>query len=362
MQNSKTANTRIPLSPEEMEEASRLFGSSLFSAMQLAREQEARRSAFGRNPESGDDSTLRIPIPASLTQSNKLASSVGEPAYTGLTEKDTGEIEASPGEGDLSHFKRNSGKYLGGQGGAALGAILGAVLNKNPSSRASIAKYTGLGGAAGGVLGTSVGDMMDKARRDKYIKEVLINSLHPSPTQEDTEKAAEDDMQNEPPGILARTLSTQSDPIRMLIHGQQGFRDSRQNYYMQQKEQIQKELAHAQKEYIELLSKIKTGSENDTPCVDAFCNGMAYATLFGKKAADNDVDIESGSVSRFLGELLQKAKSPIQPAIDTAASGLANTAAGTAYLTYLMRKRMREQPDKFMEDQLPTRVELQPYQ
>jgi hypothetical protein len=213
--------------------------------------------------------------------------------------------------------------------------------------------------ASGGALGLSIGDMMDKAKKDKYIKEVLINSLQPPNSQEDTEKAAEHD---ESSSMLARALSTQSDPIRMLIHGQQGFRDSRQNYYTQQKEQTEKELAIAQKEYIDLLSRIKTGSENNTPCVDAFCNGVAYATLFGKKAADSDVEIESGSVNRLLGDLLRKARQPLQPAIDTAAGGLASTAAGTAYLTYLMRKRMREQPDKFMEDQLPTRVELQPYQ
>jgi hypothetical protein len=171
-------------------------------------------------------------------------------------------------------------------------------------------------------------------------------------------KKAEDDQL----GFLATALNKAKDnPIRMLLGGQTGFRDAKKEYYFQQKAQMQKELMDAQKEYIDVLQKIKTGADEDqnTPCVDAFCNGIAHYAMFGKTA--EDTEIADGSLKRMLGEIVKKVSSPIRPAAETAASGLLNTAAGTAYLTYMMRKRMREEPEKYMEQHLPTRVELQPY-
>jgi hypothetical protein len=63
----------------------------------------------------------------------------------------------------------------------------------------------------------------------------------------------------------------------------------------------------------------------------------------------------------MIGDLLGVVKKPFKPAIDTAAGGLLSTGTGAAYLTYMLRKKMRENPDKFMEEKLPTRVELEPY-
>jgi hypothetical protein len=63
----------------------------------------------------------------------------------------------------------------------------------------------------------------------------------------------------------------------------------------------------------------------------------------------------------MLGDVMNVAKKPFQPAIDTAATRLLGTAAGSAYLTYLLRKKMREEPESYMQESLPTRVELQPY-
>jgi hypothetical protein len=242
---SKSANTEIPLSPEEQYEASQLFGKSLFSAMQLAKEQELRKKMMERS--MNEANVLRVPIPENLLPSHKVAE-----------------------------------------------------------------------------------DM------DAYSN----------------------------PGLFARALKMQNNPVRMLAGGQTGFRDAKKEYYMQEKAQIQKELMRAQKEYIDTLTKIKTGSDNeDTPCVDAFCNGIAHMALFGKTAADDaaDVPMEEGSVRRLMGNVMDVAKKPFQPAIDTAAGGLMSTGAGAAYLTYLLRKRMREEPDKYMDETLPTRVELEPY-
>jgi hypothetical protein len=173
----------------------------------------------------------------------------------------------------------------------------------------------------------------------------------------DKEKKAEDET-----GAIAKAFGNVSKhPVRMLLGGQQGFSDARKEFYYKRKAELQQELMEAQKEYIDTLSRIKTGSADETPYVDAFCNGIAHMTIFGKTASYQDVNIEDDAVKRFMHDMAGHIKSPLKPVIDTAATGLLNTAAGTAYLTYLLKKRMRDEPNKYMEDHLPTRVELQPY-
>lgn len=167
------------------------------------------------------------------------------------------------------------------------------------------------------------------------------------------------------PGFLSRALSNQSHPLRMVMGGQEGFADAKKDYYLKEKARIGQELEQAQRDYIDLLSRIKTGSHNDTPHVDAFCNGIAYEALFEKEAAHNDdVAIEEGSIRRLLGDtgsFVRKHTPFVDPAIDMATTGLLNTGTGAAYLTYLLRKKMREEPEAYMRSELPTRVELQPF-
>lgn len=347
----KTAATPIPLSPEELAEASKLFGGSLFSALQLARENE--RANNGLSEIEGGDDTLKIPIPASMLpmKAAGLLDKLRSSGYAGLQENE-GELAADIAPGDIAHAKRNLGKYTLGSGGTLLGSALGAILSKNPASKMSLARNTLLGGATGGTAGTLAGAYMDKARKNQHINEKLTELVQHS--AQPAEKMGSEG------SILGRALDMQTNPVKMLVHGQSGFRDSRRKYYAEQKKNINDELEEAQREYVDLLAKIKTGADDNTPNVDAFCSGVAHMTLFGKKASD-DVDIESGSASRLLSEILGQAKKPFKPAIDTAASGLLGTGAGAAYVTYLMRKKMRENPDKFMEEKLPTRVELQPY-
>lgn len=275
----KKADTNIPLSPEESYLASQLIGKSLFSAIQLAKEQEIRKNMLEqKGGPMGDGNILRIPIPQHLLPSQKQAS-------------------AQPSPNDSSD-----------------------------------------------------------------------------------------------PGVFARALKLNTHPVKKLMGMQSGFRDAKKEFFMREKEQIEKELMLAQKEYISLLERIKMGEESgeitktaSTPCVDAFCNGIAYAALFEKDAEElpdlapeikslfdkvasamkvaqpNDVDIADGSVRRVLGDILHGVKKPFQPAIDTGAGALLTTAAGSAYLTYLLRKKMREEPDRYMQESLPTKVELQPY-
>lgn len=239
---SKQASTPIPLSPEERYHASQLVGRSLFSAIQLAKEQELARALERQKLQGEDERTLRIPIPKDL-----------------LPQK--------------------------------------------------------------------------TAEENSSIMGQAISQLH-------------------------------NHPIRMLVGGQEGFRNAQQDYYANQKKQIEQELMEAQKEYIDTLSRIKTAGETETPYVDAFCNGIAHTVQFGKFAEDrekDDVDIESGSLNRLLSDAAKVTTNPFRPAATAVAGGLMGTGAASAYLTYLLRKRMREEPDKYMEQHLPTRVELQPY-
>ena len=370
----KVSSTPIPLSPEESLEASRLFGRSLFSALQLAREKEMQHEKMMRGLEpEGDSKALQIPIPASLMPSNKVAA-FGPPPYLGGAE----EPEPQPSEGAIAHLKRNLGKYTGGYGGTMLGSTLGALHGHKQNTRSTLGGIKGglKGGVAGGLLGMGLGALLDANTKEKYKvnmgdsesskKEMIQNMLQSGELERIlnegsmADKIGEDSSE---PGLLARAVKMQQNPMRMLMGGQSGFRDAKKDFYLQQRANIQKELAQAQKEYIDLLSQIKTGSEleSDTPCVDAFCSGITQAALFGKTASAEDVDISDDSAKRFMREAMGKIMSPVRPAVDTAASGLLGTTGGTAMLTYLLRKEMRRQPDKYMEGTLPSRVELQPY-
>jgi hypothetical protein len=354
--NHKEASTTIPLSPEESYEASQLFGRSLFSALQLAKERERIKMQERANMFQ-DDGTLRIPIPESML-----------PVRDKLAE--------DPIEGEELHVAKAPLSILGGIAGGGAGAAL------RNQSRGFMhgTKRTLQGGLLGAAAGLGGGALLDSLINEK-IKQRADGSLEwrekarasalAQMEKEERLRQLQEDL-NAPPeklaydeessGIIARALRSSNEPLRMLSGGQEGFATAKRDYYMQEREKIQKELMHAQKEYIDTLAKIKTGeAQTETPCVDAFCNGIAHATLFGKTADFQEPEIEDGAIRRLLGDTLGVVKKPFQPALDTAATGLVGTAAGGAYLTYLLRKKMREEPENYMSESLPTRVELEPY-
>lgn len=364
----KLASTNIPLSPEESYEASQLLGRSLFSALQLAREHEARNKQ--QNPYGDDKGILKIPFPSHLMQPK--AAELTDSPY--IEEKS--DLEPQPAPGVLAHIKRNLGKYLGSYAGTAAGAGMGmnraAIRNYHGLDAASA---TGKGGILGGLVGTGLGSMFDAATKQRHMekaldsggaKRKLVQDMYDSGELEKILNSPENQFKmgeeiDPDAGMFARAFNMQHHPARLLLGGQSGFRDAKKEHYMRHKANTEKELMNAQKEYIDLLSRIKTGEENETPCIDAFCNGIAHMTLFGKTATHKDVDISEGSVKRLASDMLGNVASPFRPVADMAAGGLLNTATGSAYLTYLMRKKMREQPDSYMNETQPTRVELQPY-
>lgn len=417
----------LPLSPEESYLASKMLGKSLFSALQLAREKDLqKRKTY---PEGDPSDVLKIPIPQELMPQHKIARY--QEAVNSVIESPEGEMTTSytPGYSLTTGENRNRLKLLGalagggfaGLPGAAAGAAAGALMESGPGRKGvrhskviehldgsrehvfepeesggvgghikrNIGSYLGIpagamlgtlpksvvgkllaagGGAlAGGLVGGDIDKAIERSDREtmmndrKNREDMLTDARFRNMMLSD--KNAEENV-----GMIGRAVNTLSrHPARMLIGGQEGFREAKKDYYMQQKAQIQQELMQAQKDYIDLLSRIKTASDLEaaTPCIDAFCNGIAHAALFDKTARHNlhDVDISDDSVSRSLGAIGQKlmAASPINTALDAASTGLLGSAAGSAYLTYMLKKEMRENPDKYMEEKMPTRVELQPY-
>ena len=440
----KKQAVEIPLSPDEKYHASQLLGRSLFSAIQLAKDQEMRRNmALKKLYNSEDEKVLRIPIPQHLMPAQKTAEasktySVIESPEGDLNYKEHSREDLSTGK----HHARNKGAYTGlaagaglaaATGGAAIpflagGAMLGSLADSNPMHtgmryaktidhidgskehvfemekgkglgahlKRNAGKYLGTAGATAaipflpkskaklllplaGLLGgrafdkiNESGDLEEMNRNPGLQQDLLTDARFRQQMQmhqlQDKYPELADKQGSDDSGIFSEAFhSIHNSPVRMLVGGQQGFRDAKKDYYMQQKDQIQKDLMRAQKEYIDVLSRIKTGEEQTnptTPCVDAFCNGIAHMTLFGKTASfreEDDIPIEQGSIGRLLGSTASTIASPLKPAGTAVAKGLLGTGAGAAYLTYLMRKKMREEPDNYMEDHLPTRVELQPY-
>jgi len=366
---SKKAATPIPLSPEEQYEASQLFGKSLFSALQLVKEQQRQKNRVmnGGDTQGGDEKVLRIPIPKDLMPAHKTAETFESP-YSGTEDP----LEPTEARGLVPHVERNIGKYIGSYGGAMLGGGMGAraALRKNPKAHLlQVLQAATKRGIAGGLAGTGAGSMYDDSVKASYRKKMLQSQLQRQQLmqqmygQDDGYKQGSETEDSAEPGILGRAFKAQHNPLKLLVGGQTGFRDAKKQYYMRQRALINNDLDAAQREYVDLLGKIKTGASNDTatPYVDAFCNGIAYTTLFGKEASHDDTDIADDSMKRLMGDVMHHAKKPFQPIVDTAAGGLLSTGTGAAYLTYLLRKTMREEPEKYMQEGLPTRVELQPY-
>lgn len=172
------------------------------------------------------------------------------------------------------------------------------------------------------------------------------------------------DIEGEPPGIIGRALRFNRNPIRTFVGGEAGFSEARREYYELEKRKIQEDLQKAQEEYLGVLQRVKQGEE--TPMIDAFCNGMAteltIPELSKSAATAEDVEIGDGSIKRLLRGVLGFATKPAQPALDLGATGLLGAAGGSGYLTYILKKKMRERDnDRYMESTLPTRVELEPF-
>lgn len=421
----KQALTPLELSPEETYEASTNLGRSLFSALQLAREKELRRKMKEQMDfEGGDSNTLQIPIPASLLQPKMAAAK--EKVTFSITENPDGTLSYNKDiqGGSATALKSSkkfkgiggaAGLYLGGVPGGIAGTAAGSLLDA-PDAYSSTPKHIGSSknldgsiehiyemqpekgvapfikrhmgkalGAAGAAslishsqaspalktLG-SLASVLGGAKLDRMLEEISRKEIMNNPkTKADMlsdmqlRKLSKEssDSADFDPGVFSKAFEhLHTHPAKMLIGAREGFKNAKRDYYMEQKALIAQELMKAQKEYIDTLSRIKTGSlKEETPNVDAFCNGIAHMALFGKTASYRDVDIEEGSLNRILANLRGKVTAPLNPVKELAAQGMMDTAAASAYMTYLLKKKMREEPEKYMSESLPSRVELVPY-
>jgi hypothetical protein len=416
----KQALTEIELSPEEKYLASKNLGRSLYSMIQLAREKELleKRKDMSESGDVEDAPALKIPIPIDLLPQKAAAFSIVErpdgsidkqvlktpniPSDTPSPESlalGAGYLTAGlPGalisgsaasllppekeyndypqhvktlkhpDGSIEHIydvpkdispksfvKRNTGALLGGAGALAL---LGGS-GKNKLLKALLAAPTALTGA---VVGSNV---LDTATENNAKKEILNNPKFQEKALKDMlflrSKNLEKNSSAESDNYVANALENLArSPGRIFLGAREGFKSARKEYYLKQKALIAQQLEEAQKEYIDTLKRIKTAEENSaTPLVDCFCNGMAHMTFFGKTASYPEVSIEDDAFKRLLSDVI-KLNNPIKPVVQTAANTAVNTAAASAYLTYLVKKKMREEPENYMNDKLPTRVEIQP--
>jgi len=160
------------------------------------------------------------------------------------------------------------------------------------------------------------------------------------------------------PGMIGRALRLNRSPIRFVAGADHGFQDAAHAFHMAEKAEIARQLEKAQREYLNVLQQIKTAEE--TPCVDSFCSGVAAEAMLGDMYKQADEEVSDGAIKRVLGDLLGLAKKPIQPVLDVGATGILGTAAGSGYLTYLLKKHMRGENNQPATEPEPTRVELVP--
>jgi hypothetical protein len=377
------ANTPTPLSPEEAYLASKLLGKSLFSAIQLTKEMDRMKEM--EQHEAND--VLKIPLPV-----QKMGEE--EPDQNITYYKTEAAIAGKRARG-FREKRDDINSYLMPLAGGAVGLAVpvfrakGVDLVRNLGKRLTdprqidnvknlrnrIAKFlqqkpetvysAGLAAPVAGLGTASLYNSVRAHSEDRKASKALkqTNEVRKNRAKSKTEKTA-DDLEGKPPGIIGRALRFNRNPIRTFVGGEAGFSEARREYYEMEKQEIGKALRKAQEDYLLTLQKIKQGEE--TPLVDAFCNGMAtqltMPELVKDAASAESVEIGDGSIKRLIKKTLGVAAKPVQPAIDLGATGLLGTAGGTGYLAYILKKKMREKDQgRYMDSELPTRVELEPY-
>jgi len=258
--------------------------------------------------------------------------------------------------GPTSMLKRNVGALAGLAGGGMAGAKIMKMMGKG-----KLMTLLGAGGLA--LTGKRFGDKFDDWNKRNDREEAGNDPSQLSAILADAalrqgvkEKTGAD-------GVLANAIgSVMNHPARLMFNGQMGFREAQKEYFDQERARIQKDIAAAHQEYLQTLQQIraKTGSAEETPHVDAFCNGLTYEALMHKQSDHRDIGIADDSLKQLARQLLHTASRPVRPAIDAAAGTALGLTGGAAQLTMLLRKKMREQPLGYTEAQLPTRIELTP--
>jgi hypothetical protein len=154
---------------------------------------------------------------------------------------------------------------------------------------------------------------------------------------------------------FGKALST---PVTIGVGGLAGFHGAAKDYEHHERKHLEGELNKAEKEYLDLLSQVKVSSYQDTPCVDAFCRGMASMAISSpadiEKAAKDDM--ADGSIKRLLGDTLSPIAAPYHAAKHLAVGATTATALSAALATYMLKQKA----DRKQDGQAPSRIEIEP--
>ncbi len=170
-----------------------------------------------------------------------------------------------------------------------------------------------------------------------------------------------DNMKSHP--LLGNLGHLLSKPMQIGAGGFAGFQHSSKMYEDMEHAHLKKELAKAEKEYLDALGQVKQSSDTSTPNVDSFVRGivaMATSSLedIEKEAKD---DMADGSFKRMVKDnVLTPAynNTPfLKPTVDTTKALATGSTLASALTVYLLKQKM----DKAKSGGgTPSRIEIEP--
>lgn len=143
-----------------------------------------------------------------------------------------------------------------------------------------------------------------------------------------------------------------------LMGGFAGFNDASSLHEKLENEHYKHELANAEKEYLDALTKVKVGSDN-TPNLDAFCRGIVNTISktseeIEKKAKD---DMADNSIKRVIGKIISPVTNKLKPIKDTAKAVTFGIPLTSALAVYMLKNKQKQESEPAKP---PTTVELVP--
>lgn len=136
-----------------------------------------------------------------------------------------------------------------------------------------------------------------------------------------------------------------------------GFKNEHELYDKMESGHLQKQLDHAEKEYLRVLSQIKTSSA--TPRVDSFVRGVLKVATSDEQeiAKMAETDPAEGALRNLFNDAItSRVRKPFDPAINFAKKLHEGTLLSSAIGTFLLRQKLQGQAPQ----STPTRIEIDP--
>lgn len=172
--------------------------------------------------------------------------------------------------------------------------------------------------------------------------------------------AANDQGHKSFPQNLKNVLGPHIAPIALSGMGfMNGFNNEKSTYDELERSHLQKQLDHEEKQYLHLLSRIKTSAE--TPLVDAFVRGvLKTATSSEKEVADKIAvdDAADGSLRQlFHDTVFSQVKKPFAHVVNTAKKLHEGMLLSSAITAFMLKQKLFDKPQS---QHTPSRVEIVP--